>query len=124
MLYCSNVLKHSQNNDSEYSITELNKIATSNQQKKEIMENSKKTIADTPTENQAPNLIEFNTSYRNKNVTVHLEFPEQQNEKAAEDFISRLKNIYLKKIESKTMQLRESALQCISTNEKEDKNHG
>ena len=104
--------KHQQtsNNDFEYSISESNKIATTNQLEQEIMESKQE--------------IEFTKSYRNKNVTIHLEFPSQSNEKAADDFFSRLKEIYLQKVENRSMQLKESALQCMSTEEQEDKNYG
>lgn len=42
-------------------------------------------------------LLKFTLPYKNKEVIIHLEFPEEQNGEAADDFISRLKELYLKK---------------------------
>mgnify|MGYP003312612134 CR=1 FL=1 len=110
MGYGSSEQQQTSNNDFEYSISESNKIATTNQSEQELMQSKQE--------------IEFTKSYRNKNVTIHLEFSEQSNQKAADDFFSRLKELYMKKVENRSMQLKESALQCMSTKEKEDRNDG
>ena len=70
------------------------------------------------------NLLEFTVPYRNKEMTIHLEFPEHQNDEAATDFINRLKEIYLKKIKLQSMQEENPALQCNITKDKEDKPNG
>lgn len=50
------------------------------------------------TVNSTEEALEFTLPYKNKEVTIHLEFPDEQNQEAADDFISRLKELYLKKI--------------------------
>lgn len=106
MIYHANALKQTQNNDFEFEIVKSNKMVVRNVLEQELMEDSQE--------------IKFTKTYRNKNVTIHLEFPTQSNEKATDDFFSRLKEIYLKKMEIKSMQLREAALQCVNTKEKEN----
>ncbi|MBO5337530.1 MAG: hypothetical protein J6A94_10425 [Lachnospiraceae bacterium] len=71
-------------------------------------------------------------------VQVTLEFPEQSDPKAEQEFMSRLKEIYLRKIEIGSRQDKDSALESNSnidsdmkihksvyggSNTKEDKNH-
>ena len=130
MGYGKSEQQQTSNNDFEYSISKSNKIATTNQSEQEIMANCPETVTTTQPESSVeagdslltstPDQIEFTTSYKNKNVTIHLEFPSQSNEKAADDFFRGLKELYLKKVENRSMQLKESALQSMSTNEKEN----
>lgn len=93
-------------NDVEFEIEKTNKMVVRNDLEQELMEDSQE--------------IEFTKTYRNKNVTIHLEFSVESNEKATNDFFSRLKELYLKKMEIKFMQLRESALQCVNMKGKEN----
>ena len=116
MLYNTKALKCTSTQDYEYNKKESNIITTSNKAEQVTMEDNIITCTE--------NLIEFTAPYKNKKVTIHLEFPEQQDEVAATDFISRLKEIYLKKIEIQSMQRETPALQCITTEEKEDKPNG
>lgn len=115
MLYCNKALKCMGEIGPEYNNSETNKITTTNKQEQGNMEN-----IITCTEN----LMEFTAPYKSKEVTVHLEFPEQQNEEAVSDFFGRLKEIYLKKIEIQSMQRETPALQCNTTREEEDKPNG
>ena len=76
--------------------------------------------------------METFTTYQNKEVRVVLEFPNRTDAKAEDEFISRLKEIYLRKIELGAWQEKESALESNPINRnfgsvpsaKEDKNHG
>ena len=86
MLSCVDALKCKQTLDSEYSISESNKIATNSCQESEDMEKC--------TVNGTEEQIEFTLPYKNKEVTIHLEFPTNQNKEAADDFLSRLKELY------------------------------
>lgn len=106
MIYRDNAFKKTQSNDFEYKVSKSNKMTVRSDSEQEIMKSKQE--------------IQFTKSYRNKNVTIHLEFPSQSDEKATDDFFSRLKEIYLKKLEIKSMQLRDSALQCVNTKEKEN----
>lgn len=116
MLYNTKALKCASTSDSEYNNTESNSITTSNNAEQGTMESQLITCTE--------NLLEFTAPYKNKEVTIHLEFPEQQNQEAASDFLSRLKEIYLEKIKSQSMQMEKPALQCTTTKEKEDKENG
>ncbi len=58
-------------------------------------------------------------THRNKQIQVSLEFPEQSDQKAEQEFIARLKEIYLKKIEDGAMQKEDFALSSPTTKEKE-----
>lgn len=69
-------------------------------------------------------LLEFTLPYRHKEVTILLEFPEEQNEEAADDFISRLKELYLKKIKIQSGGVETPVLYSQSANEKEEKDNG
>lgn len=89
--------------------------------------NVKSSIAEQ--EQQRVEQVEFK-SCGNKEVKVTLIFPAASDGKAEEEFTSRLKEIYLRKIEAGAMQEREDALQCQSTDRsvilshtKEDKSH-
>lgn len=116
MLYNTKALKCAGVTVSEYNSTETNKIITTNKQEQVGMEDNIITCTE--------NLVEFTAPYKSKEVTVHLEFPEQQNEEAVLDFFGRLKEIYLKKIEIQSMQRENPALQCNTTREEEDKPNG
>lgn len=108
--------------NSEYGLSELNKDVTSNTAKQAQQKVSKQINT---------------TTYKNSNIKVTLEFPETTDSKAEQEFISRLKEIYLRKIEIGAMQAEESALGYPPTKEslgieprvenkeqtKEDKNH-
>ena len=43
-------------------------------------------------------------TYQKKQVHVVLEFPEQSDKEAEEEFVSRLKEIYLRKVKSRVQQ--------------------
>ncbi len=58
-------------------------------------------------------------THRNKQIQVILEFPEQSDQKAEQEFIARLKEIYLKKMENGAMQKEDFALPSSTTKEKE-----
>ncbi len=59
-------------------------------------------------------------THRNKQIQVTLEFPEQTDQKAEQEFIARLKEIYLKKVENRAMQKEDFALSSPTTKEKEE----
>ncbi len=63
------------------------------------------------------------TTYQNKKVRVVLEFPKQSDPQAEAEFISRLKEIYLRKIEIGAMQEKESALSSHPGVNSEEKNN-
>lgn len=69
-------------------------------------------------------MLEFTLPYKNKDVTIHLEFPKEQNEEAADDFISRLKELYLKKIKIQSGRVETPALYSQPANEREEKGNG
>ena len=116
MLYDTKALKCTGTTVSEYNNTETNKITTTNKAEQVGMEDNIITCTE--------NLLEFTAPYKNKKVTIHLEFPEQQDEVAATDFISRLKEIYIEKIKVQSGQEESSALQCTTTREKEGDTNG
>ena len=116
MLYYTKVLKCANTPVSEYDSTETNSITTSNDNEQVDMGESIITCTE--------NLVEFNAPYKNKEVTIHLEFPEEQDEAAATDFMNRLKGIYLEKIKSQSMQMEIPALQSETTREKEEDANG
>jgi len=60
-------------------------------------------------------------THQNKQIQVILEFPEQSDQKAEQEFIARLKEIYLKKIENRAMQKEDSALPSPPIKHKEEK---
>lgn len=89
--------------------------------------NVKRRIAEQ--EQQRVEQVECSSS-KNKDIKVTLVFPTTSDSKAETEFVNRLKEIYLKKIETGAMQERERALQSQSTdrsvdlnNTKEDKSH-
>ena len=59
------------------------------------------------------NKVYLSSVYQNKQSKITLEFPEQLDTKAEQEFIDKLKNIYLKKIENGTMQEEYSALSFL-----------
>lgn len=71
----------------------------------------------------AENKIVCSLTYQNRQVQVTLAFPEQTDTKAEQDFVSRLKTMYLEKIKTGACQKKDLALSSPTTNEKEgDKN--
>ncbi len=79
--------------------------------------NVKRSIAEQ--EQQRVEQVECSSS-KNKDIKVTLVFPTTSDSKAETEFISRLKEIYLKKIETEAMQERDGALQSQSTNRSVD----
>ena len=69
------------------------------------------------------NMVQYVRNNGNQKVVVTLEFPEQSDKKAEQEFIGRLKEIYLRKLEIGAMQEKDSALESNSTLDKEEKNH-
>lgn len=67
--------------------------------------------------------LETTTIYQNKEVHVILEFPTQSDPKAEQEFISRLKEIYLRKIENGAIQKKDSALESNPDVNAVDKNN-
>lgn len=61
------------------------------------------------------------TTHKNKQVHVTLEFPKQSNQKAEQEFIFRLKELYLEKIKNGACISGESALLSDKISEVEDK---
>lgn len=57
-------------------------------------------------------------THRNRKINVILEFPEQSDQKAEQEFIARLKEIYLKKFENRAVQKKNFALSSPTTKEK------
>ena len=71
----------------------------------------------------AENKIVCSLTYQNRQVQVTLTFPEQTDTKAEQDFVGRLKMIYLEKIKTGAWQKNDLALSSPTTKEKEeDKN--
>lgn len=69
------------------------------------------------------NKIRYSLKYQNRQVQVTLTFPEQTDTKAEQEFVSRLKMIYLEKIKTGAWQKNDLALSSPTTKEKEgDKN--
>lgn len=71
----------------------------------------------------ADNMVQYEREYGKQSVVVTLDFPEQSDAKAEQEFIGRLKEIYLRKIKVGARQEKDSALESNSTLDKEDKNH-
>ena len=71
----------------------------------------------------AGNMVQYVSENGNQKVVVTLEFPKQSDKKAEQEFIGRLKEIYLKKVKVLSIQEKDSALHCISNERQEDKNH-
>ena len=95
----SNELKHGGTSANEYVQAEKNS-------------NVKRSIAEQ--EQQKVEQLEYSSS-KKRDVKVTLIFPTASDSKVESEFISRLKEIYLKKIEAGAMQEREGALQSQST---------
>lgn len=104
MIYNTKVEKRNSESDSEYRQAELH----SNRDKKGIPEEQSMVIEICPNECKC------------KNLKITLEFPEQTDEAAEREFISRLKEIYLEKIKKGSMQEKDSALTFNPTNGEED----
>lgn len=66
----------------------------------------------------------FLCKHKNKTVKVTVEFPEESDPEAEQEFISRFKGIYLEKVKNRFMQEKESALPCIPNNGKEEEGNG
>lgn len=60
--------------------------------------------------------VETTATYKKKEIKILMEFPQEANWKAEEEFKNRLKEIYLRKINIGSMQSVESALQSASPN--------
>lgn len=106
MIYNAKAEKRNSESDSEYRQAELH----SNRDKKGIPEEQSMVIEICPNECKC----------KCKKVKITLEFPEQTDEAAEQEFISRLKEIYLEKIKKGTMQKMDSALTFNPTDGKED----
>jgi len=100
MIYHNTVQKHSKTSADEYRQAVANKITTSNQSQSE----------QSMQEQSNMETMEFMVDYRKKEIKVTVEFPRNTVEQAEQEFISRLKEIYLKKIKVLSMQEKESAL--------------
>lgn len=66
----------------------------------------------------AENKIRYSLKYQNRQVQVTLTFPEQTDTKAEQEFVSRLKTIYLEKIITGAWQTNDLALSSPTTEEK------
>ncbi len=96
-------------NGFEYQETDSHNHVKSNQQKDVYMVS--------PTDYK----VCLSMTHRNKQIQVILEFPEQSDQKAEQEFIARLKEIYLKKIKNGAMQKEDFALPFPPTKNKEEK---
>lgn len=67
--------------------------------------------------------LETTTTYQSKEVHVILEFPEKSDSSAEAEFISRLKEIYLRKIEIGARQVKASALEANPNIDSDMKTH-
>lgn len=65
------------------------------------------------------NKIVCSLTYQNRQVQVTLAFPEQTDTKAEQDFVSRLKMVYLEKIKTGAWQKENLALPSPTTKEKD-----
>lgn len=66
----------------------------------------------------------YTTTHKNKQVHITIEFPKQTDQKAEQEFISRLKEMYLEKIKNGSCNDRESALPFDKLNGMEDMGNG
>lgn len=66
----------------------------------------------------------YTTRHKNKKVNVTLEFPKQTDRKAEQEFIARLKELYLEKVKTGSCLSRDSALLSDQINEVEDMEYG
>lgn len=114
MIYHNTVQKCNKASANEYKQAEENKITTSNQSQSE----------QSMQEQSNMETIEFMVDYRKKEIKVTLEFPKNTAEQAEQEFISRLKEIYLKKIKVLSMQEKESALHSKAKDKQEEKADG
>ena len=96
MIYRSTVLKWSTNQDFEYRQAESH-----SNENKEVHQEDKQVVTH-----------QFLCKHKNQEVKVTVEFPEQSNPQAEQEFKSRLKEIYLEKVKLGSMQGKESALPC------------
>ncbi|MBQ7766396.1 MAG: hypothetical protein IJ397_06115 [Lachnospiraceae bacterium] len=64
--------------------------------------------------------VETTATYKKKEIKILMEFPQEANWKAEEEFKNRLKEIYLRKINIGSMQSGESALQFASPDKTAD----
>lgn len=67
----------------------------------------------------AENKIVCSLTYQNRQVQVTLAFPEQTDTKAEQDFVGRLKMLYLEKFKAGACQKKNLALSSPTTKEKE-----
>lgn len=68
----------------------------------------------------AENKIGCSLTYQNRPVQVTLVFPEQTDTKAEQEFVGRLKTIYLEKIKTGACQKKDWALSSPTTKETEE----
>lgn len=73
---------------------------------------------------QTDNKVCLSLVHQSKQVKVTLTFPERSDQKAEQEFINRLKAVYLEKVENGAMQKGGLALQSPTTKDKEGKNNG
>ena len=110
MRYYNKALKQEseQGRETEYSYQNENSQSSKEQQSRQSMQKS----------------ISFQSG-SNPKVQVILEFPEvtKESKQAESEFIGLLKSVYLEKILKSYMQEEESALESISTIDKEDNSH-
>ena len=67
--------------------------------------------------------ISLECTYEKKTIKLHLEFPKQSDKNAEQEFIERLKEIYLKKLDLESVQSKNPEVQSQTTKEKGEKNH-
>ena len=66
----------------------------------------------------------YTTTHKNKKVNVTLEFPKQTDRKAEQEFIARLKELYLEKVKNGSCLSGDSALLSDKNKEVEDMEDG
>lgn len=68
-------------------------------------------------------ITKFAAFYKNKEIKVAAEFPVQSDRKAEQEFIDRLKEIYLGKIDLESLQSEKETLPYHPARDKEEKCH-
>ena len=64
---------------------------------------------------QTDNKVCLSLTHQSKQIKVTLTFPERSDQKAEQEFINRLKAVYLEKVENRAMQKGDLALQSPTT---------
>lgn len=103
MLYQGNAQKHKGNLASEY-----RQVETHNHVNKEQPQEDNNTMA---------SKRHFTKTEGNKEINITVVFPNRSDEKAEQEFIGSLKELYLKKLESESMQNDSVALKFPATKE-------